>query len=425
MHLPSSLRSDYYRTYLVGVLFLEFAAGLFFFAVVWDLSQSANPESKISLFLFPAMFLGVYLSPVIGDWIDRMPIRNAFLIATSLVLGGLTLAYTWVPAGEYGIYALSMANSAVTIGSVSVSILRNKVVKEHVRGEDVTTATAFGNVVEFLPDLTTGILAGLAVLRFGSEAVMAVAPLLSAVAFTIALLISAKGEAARAPAPCQPTRNLTGYRSSFTVLLNYPTLVRIGLLLCTINVLLASVTVCLPPWAAEAMPGKSWFLGLLYSVGAAAGIVGSALGPQLGRLDRPHLAVVAGWAALGLLLSVAFLIAAPFVSVVLYFIAFAANSACFVHMRSQLVRAVPADELGRVSSAYRFLAQAGMPLGIIVMGWLASNTGIQVLLVVTCATSGLVGSMLLSIKGFAPFANRAALSRAAISPSRSIALAQE
>lgn len=400
--------NPFYARFLVGVLCIEFAAGFYFFSNVWELSRGTYPEWSIAIFLFPALFASVYLAPAIGAKIEEVPEGFAFVLIAGVFLAALLAVFVGNAPDDRNLYLLAIVNAVASLASVATLILRNKVIKNSFSDEDVGPATAVGQITEYIPDITTGLVAGLASSFLYHSTIAGLSTALAAIALLIAVANRATQLGNRsASSLAQAARKPNAY--ALSTLRKYPTLMRCGFVLFAVNTMITSVTVYLPVWAAETIPDAPWYLGMLYSIGAAAGLTGAALGPQIALFSRPDIAVVFGWVALGALLSVGFWLSSPIASAVFYFIAFAVNSACFVHMRSQLIRAVSSDEIARVTSSYRFIAQAGMPLGVVVFGSLAERVNTTDTLILTCAICGVIGMMLACVRGFREFATSARL----------------
>ncbi|HTZ42495.1 MAG TPA: MFS transporter [Jatrophihabitans sp.] len=180
-------------------------------------------------------------------------------------------------------------------------------------------------------------------------------------------------------------------------LFGHPLLRMLAVLLAVLNGTFAAAEAVLVLYSLEVLHLATVGYGLLLTLVAVGGLAGSVLAPRAVRLvGRRALLIGVGVVQPGMLLLVG-LSSSRVVMVLAMLLTGIATMGWNVVTISLRQRIVPAELLGRVTSAYRMLGLGAMPVGALLAGLLAKGYGLHAPYLV----AGLVG--LAATAGCAPF----------------------
>lgn len=367
-------------TIFTGQAFSLFGSSLVQFALVWYLTQKTGSATVLATASLFAMLPQVLLGPIAGTYVDRGNRRSIMIASDSLIaLSTLGLAYLfWAGRVEvWHIYAISIIRSiggAFHFPAMAASTTL-MVPKEH-----LARVSGANQAVQGLAGILAPPAAAFLVVVMPTQnilmidiltALMGIGPLLF---FTIPQPVRA---AQHASAP--PSSFMQDMAAGFKYMASWPGLLMLGLMATLLNFFLAPTGALTPLLVTKYFGKGAMELGALeavFGIGMIAG--GIALGIW-GGFKRKIATTLTGVCVFSVAI-IGIAIAPPN----MFWIMLASNAVIglMVPMANGPIQAlfqslVEPDMQGRVMSLINSIAQAMMPLSLLVAGPIADATSLQ------------------------------------------------
>ncbi len=297
-----------------------------------------------------------------GVWTDRLNRQRLIVTADAvrmvLTLGATALAVSHAalgPGAVWGLAALAFALGAAEVlrDNAAQTILPSVVAKPDLERANGTLWTAEQVMGQFAGPPLAGFLIAIAIaLPFA----------LDAASFGIAaLLVARMSLAPQIAAPPQPFR--TAFGEGVRWMRAHPTVLRLALMLGTVNFLYAGTGAVMVLYAQDVLNLSSSGFGVFMTAGAIGAVAGGLLGPRLTKRLGPQMSLVASLVPFALCPLVMGLTSSVPVAAVTLAVEWFASLWWNIVTVSYRQRTIPAPLLGRVNAIYRFFGWGTMPLG--------------------------------------------------------------
>lgn len=384
--VAAPLRLRDYRLIWSANLVSQLGDGVATVALALEALRLDRSPSGLAVVLAARTVPSVVLSLIGGVVADRLPRRTSLLVAD--MVRGLAVAVVagLVLRGEIGIVGL--AAMAVVFGAADALAGPAEIafLPELVRPEQLTAANGLNSGTSQLAvNLVGPALGGVAAALVGIPGSFA----FDAATFAVSGALIGAIRSRRRPGGERATmvrEALDGLR--YITSRRWLLILLVGAALANLSGL-GPYTVLLPALVRQVLRAGPVALGLVYAAGGAAGVVASLTAARLGE---PRHLLETMWAAYGLSgVMVVALSRAPDPVVAGACAAGAAGLVVYgdVLYFSRLQRSVPAELLGRVSSASFVLVMTLTPVGMVLGGVLAGDLGVRVTLMLSGALSAL------------------------------------
>lgn len=313
-----------------------------------------------------------------GVWTDRADRRNLMvradllrLVLTLLLIALiLTVPAMPLPVGSGNDAIIVLAVLAFLLGSAEVlrdnaaqTILPSVVARadlEHANGQMWSAEQVMG---QFIGPPLAGVLIAFGItVPFGFDAATFA---IAAVLVWIMIL------------PPRPAQIVTPFRQAlvegFVWMRDNPVILRLAIMLGIINACYMAGLTVLVLYAQEVLRLSAVGLGFLMTAGAAGGVIGGLIAPQLCQRLGLKGSIVVGLLAFAAAYAAFAITGSPIIAALALAIQAFGAMVWNVATVSYRQRLIPDTILGRVNSIYRFLAWGSMPLGALAGGALVSG----------------------------------------------------
>jgi MFS family permease len=354
------------RVLLTSFSFANLADGLTL--VVFPLLAISASHSALDVGLVAAFRTAPWavVAPLVGVFVDRLPLRRLLVSASVLRTVTLSIVATVCALGQLSIPFLVLVSFVVGIGEALYDVTAQTALPAVVGPDQLESANSKQTVISEVLHGFLGPAFGGLISIFGLQWGL----LTGAVNYGLAALLAFRLGPLAAPSTTAPRGILTDMVVGFRSLWRNP-LMRIFLIAT------GCLALSFAGWSSmfslfAVAPGplglNSFQYGMVFSISASGGVTAALLVPRLARrLRRSHLlafSVVAGAACL----------VAPTVvsSAVISAAALSLYGACVITWNiitvSYRQRCLPQEELGRVNATYRGFAWGLLPIGPVAAG---------------------------------------------------------
>jgi|GEM_PF-1276358 len=388
-------------------------------ALAWFTLQQTNSSLAIGGLMGMYLVMSVVASPLAGYLFDRYA-RKRLLVVDHVARGflyALVPLLHWTDLLSYPllVFLLSLAGLLAPLSTVgSQSVLPN-----FVRADQLEAANAFSQLSWQLAVLVGPAVGGALTGLVGAPGTMLVNAALFVVPAVMLTAIPAKVfEGRQRERDCGRADRLS-FRDGLRFFLASPALVALTLASLLFNFAYGPLEPALPALVRDDLRAGPETLGLLWSALGIGTIVGTALWTRWPQRWEPAHTLGGVMVAWGIFTGALFWADDPVSGMVLLFLAGLTVSPYNVVAVTLEQRLVPPHLRGRVFGLTTSLEQVGLPLGMLVGGWLASTLGNRETLLlagVVCAAVGAAVMMSPWLKGGWEKGERGADSRAAQAP---------
>lgn len=373
-------------------------------ALAWFTLQQTNSSLAIGGVMGVYLVTSVVASPLAGYLFDRYP-RKRLLIADHVARGLLYILIPclhWMDLLSYPllVFLLSLAGLLAPLSTVgSQSVLPN-----FVRADQLETANAFSQLSWQLAVLVGPAVGGALTGLIGAPGTMLVNAALFILPAALLAAIPAKVYEGRQRERGRDRGRAEGvsFREGWRFFLGTPPLVALTMASLLFNFAYGPLEPALPALVRDDWRAGPETLGLLWSALGIGTIVGTALWTRWPQRWAPAHTLGGVMVAWGVFTGGLYWIAHPVSGMVLLFLAGLTVAPYNVVALTLEQRLVPPHLRGRVFGLTTSLEQVGLPLGMLVGGWMASTLGNRMTLLlagVVCVAVGVAVMMSPWLKG--------------------------
>jgi MFS transporter, DHA3 family, macrolide efflux protein len=401
----SSLGRDFWN-YRFGQLISLVGDSCSHIALAWWILEKTGSAAQMSSVLAPAMFVRIFLLPLVGPIGDRFA-RKKLIIFADL----WRLIFTLVLAGMvyfdfYHQIILIIVFSLIAIGSSLFQAASGGIVPQIVEKNKLQTAMQQSQAINSLGSILGGILGGVVVSFLGVFGAFLIDSFSYLIAGFCTALIRADTKPKQISKPNVGSsfqRWISELLDGFRILYQLPVLFWICIIAMFMNLALSPLGVILPVLAKEARDMPAWYLGSLESSIGLGAVLGAFTLNLPKRLMSAHWLLLLSIAMIGI--GVALLPFAPTVALpltVLFGIGIGSTWANVI-IGTQVSLSVPDHFRARVGSIMGFLCNGISPLGIAGVGLLISGFGLTQTLIFMGVWVVLMTPLMLFIPKFSQY----------------------
>ncbi len=379
----TSLGRDFWN-YRLGQLVSLIGDSCSHIALAWWILEKTGSAAQMSSVLAPAMFVRIFLLPLVGPIGDRFARKNLIIIADLW-----RLVFTLVLAGMvffdfYNQPLLIFVFSLVSVGSALFQAAAGGIVPQIVEKNKLQVAMQQSQAINSLGNILGGILGGVVVSFVGVFGAFLIDSVSYLVAGFFTAFIQADTKPKRIVSPKLGNalnRWTVELFDGFRILYRLPVLFWICIIAMFMNLALSPLGVILPVLAKEARDMPAWYLGSLESSIGLGAVIGAFTLNVPKRILSTHWLLLLSIAMIGI--GVALLPFAPTIVLpltVLFWIGIGSTWANVI-IGTQVSLSVPDSFRARIGSIMGFLCSGISPLGIAGVGLLISGIGLTQTLV--------------------------------------------
>ncbi|HZB50493.1 MAG TPA: MFS transporter [Mycobacteriales bacterium] len=362
--------------------------------VLWSASSTSNLADGVRAAALPLLAVALTRDPrlvagltavrtlpwlvfglVAGAVVDRVDRRRLMILANlgqAALLGSLAVA---VGTGNAGILALYVVAFVVGVGETLHDNAAQTVLPAVVHRDQLPDANGKLVAAERVTNEFAGPPLGAALFSVGAAVPVAADAVLAAASSALMLPVPGSFKVERDEAEPASLRRQIGY--SLRWLWRHRPLRTLAGLAAVVGIVDTAWFATLVLFALDELGASQAQFGLLLAAGAIGSVAGALAAPRLSRAVGPARGIIGTLVAAGVVQLLLGLTGGPVLAGVLLAASGFALTAWNVLVVSLRQALVPAELLGRVTAAYRFVGLGSMPLGAVLGGILGQTLGLR------------------------------------------------
>lgn len=400
-----SLGRDFWN-YRLGQLISLLGDSCSGIALAWWILDKTGSAAAMSSVLAPAMFVRIFLLPLMGPLGDNFSRKHLIVIADiwRFVFTGVLVAMVFF--NYFNLPLLATVYIFIAFGSSLFSAASAGIVPQLVPRESLQIALQQTQAINSFAGVIGGVVGGMVVTFGGVFGAFLLDAFTYLAAAFMAMMIRANTKPPRDPV-AQVSCSFVNWKNEllggFKILYKIPVLFWLCIIAMLMNLALSPLGIILPVLAKEGRNMPPWFLGGLESSISLGAIVGAFSLSTLQKYLKAHLAFVGSIAMIGVGVMLLPWVPNLLLPLTVLFWIGIGSSWANIPLGTQISLAVPNAYLSRIGSIMNFLCTGISPLGVAGAGILISNLGLTHSLVFMGGGLVLLTPLILFIPRFKEF----------------------